>query len=198
MSDVLAIDPSRKTNADLIVACRDLGYLKDEDVTIDLTYGEGVFWSGWRPLWLTTNDADGRKGLWHDDFRSTGWKDDGFDVVVFDPPYKLNGTPSKGDERYGVDVPAKWRDRMQLCIDGITEAVRLVRPSGIVLVKCQAQVVSGKVRWQDRIFADHAEALGCELIDRFDFLGGRPQPEGRRQVHARRNHSTLLVLRGPR
>lgn len=44
---------------------------------------------------------------------------------------------------------------------------------------------SGAKRWQTRIFADHAEAVGLRLVDRLDMLTSpRPQPPGRRQVHA--------------
>ena len=64
----------------------------------------------------------------------------------------------------------------------------------MLLIKCQDQVVSGAVRWQTRIFADHAEAQGFQLVDALHVQGSRPQPDGRRQVHARRDYSTLLVL----
>ncbi len=76
-----------------------------------------------------------------------------------------------------------------------TEAHRVLTPGGYLLLKCQDQVCSGQVRWQTREFADHAEQLGMRLVDALHLLGHRPQPAGRRQVHARRNYSTLLVLR---
>ena len=53
---------------------------------------------------------------------------------------------------------------------------------------------SGKIRWQTLEFIEHTLSLRLRLIDRFDFLSYRPQPLGRRQVHARRNSSTLLVF----
>ena len=120
------------------------------------------------------------------------------DAVVFDPPYKLNGNPSDTggmDERYGVHVYTDWRDRMQLCRDGITECARVYNGTGYLLVKCQDQVSSGKVRWQTIEFANHAATLDLGLVDLLDLLSYRPQPAGRRQVHARRNSSTLLVFK---
>jgi ubiquinone/menaquinone biosynthesis C-methylase UbiE len=84
---------------------------------------------------------------------------------------------------------------MRLCRDGITEAVRVLRPGGHLLVKCQDQVCSGKVRWQSIDFSMHGIGLGLQLVDRLELVSYRPQPAGRRQVHARRNHSTMLVLR---
>jgi len=120
------------------------------------------------------------------------------DVVVFDPPYKLNGTstglgPSAADARYGVSgAYASVAERHALILDGVAEATRVARRR--VLVKVQDQVCSGRVWWQTRLVADHGESLGCRLVDQLHVPGHRPQPGGRRQVHARRNYSTLLVL----
>ena len=83
----------------------------------------------------------------------------------------------------------------QLIADGIDECVRVLEPNGVLLVKCQDQVCSGRVRWQTREFVGVAERAGCDLVDMFQLGGHRPQPPGRRQMHARRNYSTLLVLR---
>ena len=62
------------------------------------------------------------------------------------------------------------------------------------MAKCMDQVCSGRVHWQTHMMAAHAEALGCRLVDSILVLGEREQPSGRRQVHVRRNYSTLLVL----
>lgn len=187
------------SNAELIADCARLGYLRGEWRTLDPTYGYGTFWKVWRPAELVGTDLDPRKsqGGQAIDFTNMPWEDRSFDAVVFDPPYKLNGDPSDTDgtdERYGVHVPATWQERMELCRRGITECERVLG-EGYLLVKCQAQVSSGKVRWQDLDFANHAASLGLGLVDRFDFLSYRGQPDGRRQVHARRNASTLLVFK---
>jgi hypothetical protein len=127
------------------------------------------------------------------DFTALPWPDRFFDAVTFDPPFKLNGTPTASvDQRYGVDVYRSREQRHDLILAGITECARVARR--VLLVKCQDQVNGGKIRWQTRLFADHAEAQGFELVERFDMLGYRPQPPGRTQQHARRNYSTLLVL----
>lgn len=187
-----------RTNANVIVACAQLGHLHRDWWTVDPTYGLGRFWTLWRPDRLDCHDLNPAKSPTTGraiDFRDLPYDNGQVDAVVFDPPYKLNGRSDLAmDAGYGVDIRASWQDRMQLCRDGITEAVRVTRPGGRVLVKCQDQVCSGQVRWQTIDFANHAMSLGCRLVDRFDLLSYRPQPEGRRQVHARRNHSTLLVF----
>lgn len=180
------------TNAHLIEACADLGYLNADWPTLDPTFGKGTFWRRWAPTSLTCHDLkfDGV------DFRNLPHPDGQFQAITFDPPYKLNGTPSGTDERYGVDVAATLNERHQLMFDGLDECVRVLAPSGTLLVKCQPQVASGRVWWQDRMMAERAEKHGLRHVDTLVMLTRpRPQPGGRRQVHARRNYSTLLVLR---
>lgn len=185
-----------RTNAEMIDACRELGYLSDDVATLDPTFGKGNFWKRWRPATLVAHDLK-LDGV---DFRQLPELDDSFGAVVFDPPYKLNGTPTADiDERYGVDIVSSRGDRHDLIRAGIDECARVLAPNGWLLIKCQDQVNGGKVRWQTREFADHAEQKhGLRLVDALIMIGGRPQPAGRSQLHARRNYSTMLVLRSPK
>lgn len=188
MADVLAYD-RWKTNAHLIEDVARLGYLRRNWLTLDPTYGKGTFWKRWQPYLLFHHDI-AQDGV---DFRELPYADERFEAVVFDPPYKLNGTPTETvDARYGVNVPANRDSRMRTILDGVVECARVC--SGMLLVKCQDQVCAGKVRWQTLDIIGEAEAYGFTLVDRFDMIGGRKQPAGRRQVHARRNASTLLVF----
>lgn len=182
------------TNGHLIA---DVARLHDLGSSIlDATYGRGGFWTEHRPKGLVSNDIDAMTYADHHyDFRSLFWPDQTFDTVVFDPPYKLSGTPALGDfdGRYGLNVPSRWQDRMALIRDGARECARVAR--SLLLVKCQDQVVSGRVRWQTLMVANDLSERGWDLIDRFDMLGGSmPQPHGRRQAHARGRGSTLLVF----
>lgn len=188
------------SNAELIADCAQLGYLREEWRTLDPTYGYGTFWKVWKPRELVASDLDPEKSPeGHPvDFTALPWADRSFDCVVFDPPYKLNGTPDGidgVDERYGVhDETTNWRDRMRLIRSGISECARVLG-DGYLLVKCQDQSCAGKTRWQTVNFTNYAATLDLGLVDRFDFLSYRPQPFGRRQVSARRNASTLLVFK---
>lgn len=179
------------TNADMILACVELGYLRKEWLTLDSTYGRGTWWKKWEP-----DSLEKVLGPGHYDFRElpTEWAGR-FDAVTFDPPYKLNGRPTaEVDDRYGVGERATVDERHMLIREGIHSCHRALRPGGLLLLKCQDQVCSGRVHWQTHIFTGEAMALGMRLVDSLLMLGGREQPPGRRQVHARRNYSTLLVL----
>lgn len=186
------------TNGHLIADVARLGYLRDADIVLDPTYGRGGWWTQWRPARLEASDLDPAKspnGL-SIDFTDLPWEDRSFDAVALDPPYRLNGRPDHDfDHKYGTHERATRDDRHGLIRRGITEAARVLKPRGILLLKCMDQVEGGRVRWQTLEFTEHAQGRELVLVDRFDMLGGRPQPEGRRQVHARRNTSTLLLFR---
>lgn len=179
------------TNGHLV---EDVSRIYDFNSTLDATYGRGRFWTRYRPAQLVTNDLNpDTDAEFHYDFRDLPWGRD-FDTVVFDPPYKLNGTPSLGDfdSRYGISAPTRWQDRMSLILEGVVECGRVCR--NLLLVKVQDQVVSGRVVWQTLEVVDRLD--GWRLVDRFDLLGGsRPQPmDGRRQRHGHGRPSSLLVF----
>ncbi len=56
--------------------------------------------------------------------------------IVFDPLYKLNGTPTdEVDERHGVHVLSGWKDRMRLIAHSIAECCRVTRRH--LLARCK-------------------------------------------------------------
>lgn len=194
-SPVLAYDPNRVDNSQLIVDLVRLGHLRPDWVTWDVTYGRGAFWTDWRPDTLRATDLNpDLEGCTVADFTDLPASDDEIPVVVFDPPYRLNGTPDLGefDERYGIEEYSDWRARMWLIEDGLRECLRVARHR--VLLKCQDQVVSGKKVWQTFEFTKIAEQEGWRLVDQLHLAGYRPQPAGRSQQHARQAFSTMLVF----
>lgn len=200
---VLAVDEYR-SNAEMIAAAARLGHLDRDWATLDCTYGRGVFWQVFRPYRLVCSDLHPtsphvRKA----DFRRLPWVAGMFRAVVVDPPYGLRGAINDTNGGYGLVGYMSVADRHAMICEGITEASRVAVAGGRVLLKCQDQVCSGRVWWQTRIFADHAESVGLELVERLDMLGHRrPQPprkwaDGKPSVqqHAYGRPSTLLIFR---
>lgn len=193
------------TNGDLIADVAKL-YIGADDHVLDATYGRGLWWTKYRPIGLTTNDIVAGRADFAYDFRDlhAGWGS-AFDVVAYDPPYVCVGgrdtsTIPDFHDRYGLTTaPKSPRDLQKLMDHGLTEMVRVTRPGGLILMKCQDYVSSGKL-WPGTYWSQEwARVLQLELVDRFEHIGGaRPQPPNRRQVHARRNLSTLFVFRKSR
>lgn len=199
------------TNADLIADCFRLGYLRTEWVTLDATFGRGNWWKKARPTILWAQDLREMPEPWPDvqylagiDFRHQPWDDDAFDACAFDPPYvcvggrATTGTPDMHD-RYGMtDAPRSPRALQDVIDEGLAECARVTKPGGHLLVKVQDYVSSGSL-WPGTFYTtQRALDLGLVVLDRLEMIGSpRPQPPGRRQVHARRNLSTLLVLKRP-
>jgi len=191
MSEVLSIG-EWSTNAQLIADVARLGYL--DGTVLDATYGEGGFWKVWRPEGLITNDLY-KPAMWREDYRDFPPWVGGFDAVVFDPPYKLNGTPALGeqDDRYGTNRRTSRDEVMEDIRLGAIECYRVCRRN--LLVKCMDQVEGGQMRWQTDMVSETIKALGGRKVTRFDIpTAGRPQPPGRRQLTPRMKHSTLLIF----
>jgi len=185
-------------NAELIRDAAEL-WLEEDWTVLDPTYGRGAFWTLWRPARLYARDLNEQKSEGPPvDFTNMPYPDRTFDAVVFDPPYKLSGTPKMGemDERYGVDEPERWQDRMEKIRAGAVECARVA--DRVLMVKCQDQVCSGQMRWQ----TDMVTEAVCgdregrwRKADRFDLIGkSMKQDEKREQKHAFGRGSTLLVF----
>jgi DNA modification methylase len=199
------------SNAHLIADCARLEYLRYEDEILDPTWGRGTWWKIWEPVpfRLVRHDLYTLDGI---DFRQLPHEDRCFDAVTFDPPYVCTGgrdTTTMPDfaDRYGLtNAPRTPAALQEMNNAGLKEMLRVVKPKGIVLVKCADYVWSGKLVIGTHRTLTAALDLGFSLEDRLEHIGRpRPQPprtradgEPVRQHHARRNLSTLLVLRAPR
>lgn len=200
------------TNGHMVEALHRLGYLAASDHVLDPTFENGIWWQRWRPERLTTchRATDGT------DFRHLPFEPHTFDAVAFDPPYVCPGgrktsTIPEFHQRFGMaegghedPLFSNPAELQQLINDGLTEMVRLVKPKGLILTKCQDYVWGGRLWEGATMTRNHAVELGCSVEDRLEFLTRpRPQPatipdgSDRRQVHARRNLSTLFVFRTP-
>lgn len=194
----------RGTNGVLIAEVARLGYLGVPDsYVLDVTYGEGNWWTVYRPNDLVGHDLYKVDGV---DFRALPERDESCMFICYDPPYISTGnrdTSSTDDlyDRYGLGTAKGWRAVRQVIDDGLTECARVLAPRGYLLVKCMDYVESGRKVWNGFHVYNTGEQLGLRLVDRFIHLsGGGPQPltnldgSPREQKHAREVSSLLLVF----
>lgn len=193
MKTIHAFDPDRRTNAQLMADCAQLGYLDDWPV-LDLTYGKGNFWTLLPTIGVWANDLDPMLDThFCEDFTDTPWADRTWGATVLDPPYRMGGTPSTPDfdDAYGINEYRTHAQIRKLIEDGTREACRI--SAGLTMVKVQDHVSSGVVQPQVN-WVINAAAPYSKFVDSLHVIGGRGQPEGRKQKRARHGYSTLVVL----
>lgn len=190
-------------NANLIIQAAKL-WIKPGDNVLDVTFGGGKWWTRWCPQGLHAHDL----ALDGVDFRVLPEADGSIDVVVFDPPYTAKGGRKTSgisgfDDRYGLRDAGKSPLDVQMDIGGgISEAYRVLKPKGILLLKVADYISSGKFVQGHAHAVDAAIDVGFEQVDELIHWGRTgPQPKKnrdgspRRQVHSRRAHSFLCVFR---
>lgn len=171
-------------------------YAKDNDTIIDITYGKGVFWRNVNAEKYSFRPSDILTGI---NYNYLPYKNNVIDMVVFDPPYMgHNGGKNYAVARnYNVDVP-KYDKRYieKLYFGGIDEACRVLRKKGILVVKCQDEIQSGKQRLNHIELIQYCISNGFIIEDIF-ILVQKNSPIMRHpyQLHARKNHSYFLVFR---
>lgn len=189
---------------------------------MDVTYGYGLWWR-----WLTYATRyqrglvimdDWREGAkqhvtlrTHDikidgvDFTNLPESDTSMDVIAFDPDYVAPGgrdtsTIPDFNERYGLNDPYESPASLQAHINaGLSECARVLRPQGILLVKCATYISSGKPWLGEYHTIDHGLEVGLKVDDIFVHVSGTgPQPKREtKQQHARSTSSRLIVFRKP-
>lgn len=173
-------------NAALIAdAVYPLGYLHDDWVTLDATYGLGMWWTKRRPHDLRAHDRDPDKSpLEPVDFRDLShlYRDRYFRAIAYDPPYISVGGRATSNipdtyNRFGLmDAPTTPAGLQQQMDDGCTEMARLLdwstpsRPT-YLLYKCCDYVTNGAFWDGTGLSRDHARRLGLRVVDKFEYLG---------------------------
>lgn len=197
--DVLAIH-RWGTNAKLIADVVRLGFFDNDPLVLDATYGpKGGFWKKHRPRRLIASDLIHPDGDLRADALRPPFRPGTFDIVVWDPPYKLNGTPhiktTDYDHRFGTDRADTYAGRLDLLTAGAVALAALVKPRGLLMTKSKDQVAWSQMRWQSDDLRDVLVPLGFTKEARFDFVT-TPMPQ-RSQKRARNNASQLIIWRAP-
>ncbi len=180
-------------------------------VIADVTYGKGVFWKNVPEGKYTVVRSDVQDGV---DCRDLPYWKDSLDCVVLDPPYmeglyrKSKGHMAGGGshkafrehysngEASNGDGP-KWHGAvLDMYFKAGQEAHRVLKPGGILIVKCQDEVSANTQRLTHVEIIVKYEEFGFYAKDLFVLVRTNSPAISRliRQVHARKNHSYFLVF----
>lgn len=178
-------------------------YVEPGSTIADVTYGKGVFWRKIPKGSYAIKTTDISTGT---DCRELPYDDASIDCVVFDPPYMHTpgGTAHVSHQNfeayYGNNQATSNRKYHEAVLDlyfsAAQETYRVLKDSGIYIVKCQDEVCANRQRLTHVEIINEFEAIGFVTEDIFVVVRtGRPGVSRLvKQVHARKNHSYFLVF----
>lgn len=176
-------------------------YFRRGDRIADVTYGKGRFW---RKIDLTQYDFHPSDLLTVPerpyDFRSLPYRSEDFDVHVLDPPYmhlpgarRIHGTDY---HNYETTRGYSHDDIIQLYREGMLEGHRILKPGGLMLVKCKDEIEGGRQRASHiEIYDIAVREFGMRDQDLFVLTQKKPLFHFGLSRHAKKNHSYLWVFR---
>jgi SAM-dependent methyltransferase len=171
-------------------------YVPEGSWVADVTYGKGRFWNKVDKTKYHLVATDIETGT---DLRHLPHSGKSFDAVVLDPPYAhSSSTPIKPSiaDTYNLNIISGRANIRALYVEGVKEARRVLKDGGILIVKCQDEIESGKQHWNHIDIMAQTDALGFEALDFFILVQqGRPAQRHPYQIHARKNHSYFWVFR---
>jgi hypothetical protein len=181
------------SNADLFSEVLQF-YVEKGKRVADVTYGKGVFWNNVPTGAYDLQVSDLQVGL---DFRCLPYDDASIDALVLDPPYMHGGkTVKESINSCYKNENTSHESIVALYLGGILEARRVLVRSGILFVKCQDEIESGKQRLTHVELLTILPMIGFRIEDIFVLHSSSvPAMREQYQIHARKNHSYLLVAR---
>lgn len=165
---------------------------------LDATWGKGVFWAGQalRPCVVGVDNNPEKRAEVLADNRVLPFRNEAFDVVVYDPPHIVHPWSDwDSDDRYSV---AEGRGSIAYLFPPfLIEAERVLTAGGILIAKLADQVHSGRSWFQMGEYVTMLPFAGFTACDIVVKVRGhaRPQPAGRRVLHAARRHSYYVIAR---
>lgn len=168
------------------------------DIVVDSTFGKGVFWRNLPDLPSHKHDLHTVDGV---ELGALPHEDASVDALVLDPPYR----PSHGSKNFSSGLSEAYglgggdvdtiEDVLTLYRRGISEAFRVLRSGGRILVKCADMSYDHRLHLVTYDVLRILTEAGFDLADQF-VLGNKTQARStawKKQERARRSHSVLWV-----
>lgn len=180
-------------------------------VVADVTWGKGVFWKQVPDGRYVVHPSDLQTGT---DCRKLPYLDDSHDGLVLDPPYMEGLYRRSKHHMAGAGNFAAFRNHYSngqateeggpkyhaavtdLYFRAGREAYRVLRPRGILIVKCQDEVSANQQHLTHVEIINDYEKLGFYTKDLFVVVRSNRPGMSRllKQEHARKNHSYFIVF----
>ena len=172
---------------------------------LDATYNAGRFWKGsTRQVVSMDIDAQYKPAIVGDNRIMKGVGSESFGVVVYDPPHVGPQGRDKSKKRFDVDFGARvecgkehnW-NLSYLYPPFLHQAMRVLKPRGLLLAKITDMVNNHKSKWPHVDFMRMAEAEGftvCDLIVKVR-TGPMQSNKWKEAHHARKRHCFWIVCR---
>jgi len=171
-------------------------YAKPECTIADVTYGKGVFWKKVDKTLYNLLLSDILIGV---DYNNLPYHNNLIDVLILDPPYMGHSGGKNYSPARNYNVNIKKYDPKYIEIlyfGGIDEAHRVLIKNGILIIKCQDEIQSGKQNLNHSKIIDYCVENGFIVEDIFILVQkNKPIMRHDYQLHARKNHSYFVVFR---
>lgn len=192
------------TDAELLDAMLDFYPVIEPDPILDATYNRGRIWRGTdRPITSMDIDPSYAVDIVADN-RQMPVGDNSYAVVVYDPPHVGPQGRDKSSKRFDVDFGAtmpcgKEHDwtLSYLYPPFLAEAMRVLKPEGLLLAKISDMVNSHRSRWAHVDYMTMAEAAGFTVCDLIVKVREAPMKstKWKRAHHARKRHCFWIICR---
>jgi hypothetical protein len=180
-------------------------------IVADVTWGKGVFWKRVQEGRYVLHASDLQTGT---DCRKLPYTDESHDCVVLDPPYMEGLFRRSSGQMAGAGKFAAFRSHYSdgqateeggpkyhaavtdLYFRAGSEAYRVLRQRGILIVKCQDEVSANQQHLTHIEIINEYEKLGFYTKDLFVVVRSNRPGMSRllKQEHARKNHSYFIVF----
>ena len=192
-------------DSELLEAMLDFYSVIEPDPILDATYNTGRMWNGTnRPI--VSMDIDPRYGtdIVADNRVMPGVKDESYAVVVYDPPHVGPQGRDKSSKRFDVDFGATMECGLEhdwslsyLYPPFLKQAMRVLKPDGILLAKITDMVNNHRSRWAHCDFMQMADEAGFTVCDLIVKVRNGPMVSNKwqRAHHARKRHCFWIVCR---